>query len=138
MPLVLPLNVQFLTSRLFTPPPVLLPMDRPWPCKNTQSLTVMSSLANSRPATLWLDLMATLSSPTSMRHRVIRTFLHELGSIASVLGERGGAMMVTFETTTPSHSVGTKWNLGEFCSVRFSRRTFLQPVSIIKFGRGSV
>ena len=83
-------------------------MDMPWPCKKMQPVTVMSSLANSRPTTLWLDLMATLSSPTSMWHRVIRTFLHELGSMASVLGERGGARMVTFDTTTPSHSVGTK------------------------------
>ena len=79
-----------------------------------------------------------LSSPTSMSHLVISTRRHRLGSIASVFGERGGALTVTPSTTTSSQSVGTKWNVGEFCNVTPVTLTFLQFVRTIRRGRGSV
>src|ERR1051326_6703350 len=48
-PLTVSLKVQLRTVRLRTPPTVSLPMDMPWPCKNVQSTTVMSSQAAGGP-----------------------------------------------------------------------------------------
>ena len=108
MPLSVFSNVQFFTRTLRTPPTVSLPIDIPWPCLNVQSVTVMSSQANSRPFAFLPDLMAMLSSPQSIVQPVIVTRRHMLGSMPSVLGDRSGARIVMPLTVTPSHSVGTK------------------------------
>ena len=72
----------------------------------------MSSLANSRPAIFFPALIATLSSPTSMMQLVMRTSLHELGSIASVFAACSGARMVTPAINTSSAIVRHEMKFG--------------------------
>src|ERR1700677_4780866 len=112
-PLVVPSKVQWMTVRLLRPPEVSLPMDMPWPWRKVQLDTVMSWQQKARPATAWPALRATLSSHTSRTQSIIRTFLQEPGSMASVLGESAGAWMVTWSIRTSSQSTGTRWKLGE-------------------------
>ena len=99
-PIFLPAERLTLTGANFQGTPVSLPMDSPCSCLKTQSVMVMSSQANSRPGIFLPDLMATLSSPTSIRHRVIVTRRLTLGSIASVFAAPSGARIITPSIST--------------------------------------
>ncbi|MNN78044.1 hypothetical protein D3C81_1945590 [compost metagenome] len=67
---------------------------------------------------------------------LIRTPLHDSGSIPSVFGESAGLIIDTLSTVTLLHSIGLTVQLGELSSITSLIVTRLQRSKLISFGRG--
>ena len=120
------------------PPTVALPMAMPWPCRKSQSVTVMFSQPNPRPADFF----------TRLDGDVVVTSVDGAmgdGHVAAIDGvdrrrywpHRPVPGSVTSSITTSSQSVRTKWDLGELINFTPAMWTFLQWLSMTRSGRGS-
>src|SRR5271154_5491139 len=128
---------QLAIVRIFTPPDISLPMDRPRPPRSVQ-LTIVQ-FSSGRPARRPLasrpDLMVMQSSPTLMLQSEMRILRQESGLMPSVLGDVVGLEMVTPRTLTFSQNTGVMFQNGEFKIVTPSTSTLLHSFGWMNGGR---
>src|SRR6266436_2643002 len=111
MPYSVPLHVQLLTRRLFTPPCVGLPIDKPCPVPKVQ-LEIVISFAAALLLPIWI-----LSSPSLIEQFWMRTFV-EARSIPSVFGDGDCVAIFMFWIVIWPLALCTMiWKVGGFCSV---------------------
>ena len=123
-PLSAPSIVRSVTRTARTPPFVLLPIDMPCPFQKRLWAIVTWVVGPAPPA-----LIATLSSPVSIRQWAIVTFVEEDGSMPSELRAVFGVWIFTPQAVKPSVLSATTWKFAEWRRVRparvkpFERRT---------------